>query len=129
MKLSLVLIIFRSNSSIAEETAKFCESVLYEKDILSIKLASDFNKNNIEDIKSKLQSDLIRHSVEIEGKQAHINYFDKNESREKKKISRNFKIILCRSNFALIKSKYRFHFEGFDTFIFLHLFFIYIFKT
>ena len=55
MKLSLVLIIYRSNSSIAEEAAKFCASFLDEKSILSIKLASDFDKNSIEDIFSKEQ--------------------------------------------------------------------------
>ena len=50
MQISLVLIIYRSNSTIAEETAKFCESVLDEKNILSIKISSNFNKNTIEDI-------------------------------------------------------------------------------
>jgi len=60
MKLSLVLIIFRSNSAIAEETAKFCENVLNEKSILSIKLSSNFNKNNIEDILTrKKKPDLV----------------------------------------------------------------------
>tara|TARA_Y100000589_G_C27138289_1_gene623515 strand:- start:756 stop:1640 length:885 start_codon:yes stop_codon:yes gene_type:complete len=60
MKISLVLIIYRSNSAVAEETAKFCESVLNERSILSIKLASDFNKNNIEDIFTKYQKpDLV----------------------------------------------------------------------
>ena len=49
MKLSLVLIIYRSKSTIAEEAAKFCASVLDEKSILSIKLESDFDKNSIED--------------------------------------------------------------------------------
>ena len=55
MKLSLVLIIYRSNSTIAEETAKFCESVLREKNILTIKLESDFDKNTILDIFSEKQ--------------------------------------------------------------------------
>jgi len=55
MKLSLVLIIYRSKSAIAEEAAKFCASVLDEKSILSIKLESDFNKTSIEDIFSKEQ--------------------------------------------------------------------------
>jgi len=53
MKLSLVLIIYRSKSAIAEEAAKFCSSVLDEKNIFSIKLESDFDKNSIEDIFSK----------------------------------------------------------------------------
>ena len=55
MKLSLVLIIYRSKSTIAEEAAKFCASILEEKKILSIKLESDFDKNSIEDIFSKQQ--------------------------------------------------------------------------
>jgi len=60
MKLSLVLIIYRSNSTIAEETAKFCENVLHEKSILTIKLESDFDKNIIVDIFSeKGQPDLV----------------------------------------------------------------------
>ena len=60
MKLSLVLIIYRSNSTIAEETAKFCEGVLNKNNILSIKLQSDFDKNSIEDIFAKKhQPDLV----------------------------------------------------------------------
>ena len=55
MKLSLVLIIYRSKSTIAEEAAKFCASVLNEKNILSIKLESDFDKNIIEEIFAKEQ--------------------------------------------------------------------------
>ena len=55
MKLSLVLIIYRSKSTIAKETAKFCENALIERNIPSIKLESDFDRNNIEDIFSKQQ--------------------------------------------------------------------------
>ena len=55
MKLLLVLIIYRSKSTIAEEAAKFCASILEEKKILSIKLESDFDKSNIADIFSKQQ--------------------------------------------------------------------------
>ena len=55
MKLALVLIIYRSKSTIAEEAAEFCASVLDEKNILSIKLESDFDKNIIEDIFEKEQ--------------------------------------------------------------------------
>ena len=55
MKLSLVLIIYRSQSIIAEEAAKFCASVLNEKNIFSIKLESDFDKNSIENIFAKEQ--------------------------------------------------------------------------
>jgi NAD+ kinase len=48
MKLSLVLIIYRSNSSIALEAARFCEECLKVKNIKSKSIASDFNKNEIE---------------------------------------------------------------------------------
>ena len=48
MKLSLVLIVYRSDSSIALEASKFCEDVLKEKNIKSIRIESDFNKDQIE---------------------------------------------------------------------------------
>ncbi|MBO8229327.1 NAD(+) kinase [Prochlorococcus marinus str. MU1404] len=48
MKLSLVLIIYRSNSSSALEASKFCEKVLKAKNIKSIRIESDFNKGQIE---------------------------------------------------------------------------------
>ncbi|MDC3041402.1 NAD(+)/NADH kinase, partial [Prochlorococcus sp. AH-736-B08] len=48
MKLSLVLIIYRSDSSIALEASKFCEESLASKDIKSNRIESDFNKNDIE---------------------------------------------------------------------------------
>ena len=44
MKLSLVLIIYRSNSSIAKESSKFCEDALRDRNIRSSKIESDFNK-------------------------------------------------------------------------------------
>ncbi len=47
MKLSLVLIIYRSDSSIALEASRFCEEVLKEKNIKSIRIESDFNKDKI----------------------------------------------------------------------------------
>ena len=47
MKLSLVLIIYRSQSSIAEEASIFCENALNEKDIKSNRIESDFDKNEI----------------------------------------------------------------------------------
>ena len=47
MKLSLVLIIYRSDSSIAQEASKFCEEVLKDKNIESIRIESDFNKDEI----------------------------------------------------------------------------------
>ena len=45
MKLSLVLIIFRSNSQIAEEASIFCEEILNQKNIKSHRIESDFNEN------------------------------------------------------------------------------------
>jgi NAD+ kinase len=48
MKLSLVLIVYRSDSSIALEASKFCEEVLKAKNIKSIRIESDFQKDQIE---------------------------------------------------------------------------------
>jgi len=48
VKLSLVLIIYRSNSSSALEASKFCEKVLKAKNIKSIRIESNFHKNQIE---------------------------------------------------------------------------------
>ena len=48
MKLSLVLIVYRSDSSIALEASKFCEEVLKSKNIKSIRIESDFNQDQIE---------------------------------------------------------------------------------
>ncbi len=48
MKLSLVLIIFRSDSSIALEASKFCEEVLKDKNIQSKRIESNFHKDEIE---------------------------------------------------------------------------------
>ena len=47
MKLSLVLIVFRSDSSIALEASKFCEEVLKGKNIKSTRIESDFHKDEI----------------------------------------------------------------------------------
>ena len=47
MKFSLVLIIYRSDSSIAKEASKFCEEVLKAKNIKSNRIESDFNKDEI----------------------------------------------------------------------------------
>ena len=44
MKLSLVLIIYRSNSSEAEKSSLFCENILKDKNIKSYRLESNFNK-------------------------------------------------------------------------------------
>jgi len=48
MKLSLVLIIYRSDSSRAQEASKFCEEVLKDRNIKSIRIESDFHKDEIE---------------------------------------------------------------------------------
>ena len=60
MKLSLVLIIYRSNSSTAREASKFCEDTLISKNIKSHCIESDFNKNEIEKYfrNSELQPDI-----------------------------------------------------------------------
>ena len=47
MKVSLTLIIYRSNSSIALESSIFCENVLKEKNIKAHRIESDFNKEQI----------------------------------------------------------------------------------
>jgi len=47
MKLSLVLIIYRSDSSIAQEASKFCEEVLKAKNIKSKRIQSDFHRDEI----------------------------------------------------------------------------------
>ena len=44
MKLSLVFIIYRSNSSEAEKSSLFCENILKDKNIKSHRLESNFNK-------------------------------------------------------------------------------------
>jgi len=49
MKLSLVLIVYRSNSSIALEASKFCEEVLKGRNIKSNRIDSDFNKDEIKE--------------------------------------------------------------------------------
>ena len=55
MKLSLVLIVYRSNSSSALEASKFCEEVLQAKNIKSIRIESDFHKDQIEKYLSNLE--------------------------------------------------------------------------
>ena len=47
MKLSLVLIVYRSDSSIALEASKLCEEVLKVKNIKSNRIASDFHKDEV----------------------------------------------------------------------------------
>ena len=48
MKLSLVLIVYRSDSSIALEASKFCEEALKAKNITSNRIESDFHEDEIE---------------------------------------------------------------------------------
>jgi len=48
MKLSLVLIVYRSDSSIALKASKFCEKVLKAKNIKSNRIESDFHEDEIE---------------------------------------------------------------------------------
>jgi len=48
MKLSLVLIVYRSDSSTAQEASKFCEETLKAKNIKSNRIESDFQKDEIE---------------------------------------------------------------------------------
>ena len=48
MKLSLVLIVYRSDSSIALEASKFCEEALKAKKIKSLRIESDFHEDQIE---------------------------------------------------------------------------------
>jgi len=56
MKLSLVLIVYRSDSSIALEASKFCEEVLKAKNIKSNRIESDFHKDEIERYLCKSES-------------------------------------------------------------------------
>ena len=55
MKLSLVLIIYRSNSSIALHSSIFCENVLNEKNIKSHRIESDFNEDEVDNYFSNLK--------------------------------------------------------------------------
>jgi len=56
MKLSLVLILYRSDSSIAREASKLCEQVLKEKNIKSTRLDSDFHKDESDKYLSSSES-------------------------------------------------------------------------
>ena len=47
MKLSLVLIVYRSDSFIAQEASRFCEEVLQAKNIKSKRIQSDFHRDEI----------------------------------------------------------------------------------
>jgi NAD+ kinase len=56
MKLSFVLIVYRSDSSIALEASKFCEEVLKAKNIKSNRIESDFHQEEIEKYLCKFES-------------------------------------------------------------------------
>ena len=56
MKLSLVLIVYRSDSSLALEASKFCEEVLKAKNIKSNRIESNFHKDEIEKYFSNSES-------------------------------------------------------------------------
>ena len=56
MKLSLVLIIYRSNSSVAEESSIFCQKVLKDRNINSHRIESDFDKSQIENYLCNISS-------------------------------------------------------------------------
>ena len=56
MNLSLVLIVYRSDSSIALEASKFCEDVLEARNIKSSRIESDFRKDEIEKYFSNSES-------------------------------------------------------------------------
>ena len=48
MKISLVLIVYRSDSSIAKEASKFCEEALNFKNIKANRIQSNFHRDEIE---------------------------------------------------------------------------------
>ena len=56
MKLSLVLIVYRSDSSRAQEASKFCEEVLKAKNIKSNRIESNFHGDEIEKYFSNSES-------------------------------------------------------------------------
>ncbi len=56
MKLSLVLIIYRSNSSIALDSSIFCKKAFKEKNIKSHRIESDFNNEQIDNYLRKTKS-------------------------------------------------------------------------
>jgi len=56
MKLSLVLIVYRSDSSIALEASKFCEEALKAKNVKSNRIECDFHKEEIEKYLCKSES-------------------------------------------------------------------------
>jgi len=47
MKISLVLIIYRSDSTIAKDTSSYCENIFQNKGINCLNIDSDFNKNSL----------------------------------------------------------------------------------
>ena len=61
MKLSLVLIIYRSKSSIAFDSSVFCTNILQEKNIKSYRLDSDFKNYQIDNylLNAKILPDIV----------------------------------------------------------------------
>ena len=57
MKISLVLIIYRSDSTIAKDTSSYCENIFKLKGINSLRIDSDFNKSSLEN-QLKIRSQL-----------------------------------------------------------------------
>ena len=66
MKISLVLIIYRSGSTIAKETSIYCETALKKKRIDTLILNSDFNKDSF-DSKIKNRSKLPDFAIVLGG--------------------------------------------------------------
>ena len=48
MNISLVLIIYRSNSTIAKDTSNYCVNLFSKKGIDSLRIDSDFDKKSLE---------------------------------------------------------------------------------
>ena len=62
MKLSFVLIIYRSNSSTALNSSLFCEKFLNEKNIKSHRLESDFKNKDYEGAYDRALKDFKKRS-------------------------------------------------------------------
>ena len=66
MKISLVLIIYRSDSTIAKDTSNYCENLFKSKGISSLKIDSNFNKTYLEN-QLKLKAELPEIAVVLGG--------------------------------------------------------------
>ena len=65
MKLSIVIIVYRSNSSNALDSSIFCQNVLNKNNIKSYRIESDFNKRQLENL--LCQSELLPELVIVLG--------------------------------------------------------------